>query len=342
MISDKNTGLRIFILLTTLLAASCTSDFSGGKYYTVAGFTQGTTYHVTYHSGDSLDLSFQIDSLLAVFDSSLSAYLPGSIISSINDNRDEPVTDTLFRTVFREAKRIHELTGGAFDITVGPLIDAWGFGPGEKMNVDSSVIDSLLQFVGMDKVKLVNNRIEKSHPGMRLDVNAIAQGYAVDFLSAYLEGRGIRDYMVEVGGEVRTRGLNPRGRLWGIGIDRPEFGNYLPGNHLEVIIRMSGRSLATSGNYRKFFEKDGIKYHHSVDPATGYPKQDRLLSATILAGSCMTADALATACMVMGLDRARSFITELDGVDAFFIFNDEAGIYRVWHTPGLRKYLENP
>jgi len=320
---------------------SCNYRQTGGNYIFTEGFTQGTTYHITYESIDSVDLTYQFDSLLLVFDRSLSAWLPNSVITRINENSDD-VTDTLFRTVFREAQRVNQLTDGVFDITVGPVVDAWGFGPGQQLDVDSALIDSLLQYVGMEKVRLAGVKIVKSMPEVELDVNAIAQGYAVDFLSHYLEQAGIENYMVEVGGELRTKGLNPGGIFWKVGIDRPEFGNTIPGNQLQMIVKISGRSLATSGNYRKFFEKDGIKFHHSIDPVTGYPKQDRLLSATIITDECITADAYATACMVMGLDRAKEFISGLKGVDAYFIYGDESGAYQEWYTPGLKKYLEKP
>ena len=273
---------------------------------------------------------------------SLSTYEPGSVISRINRN-ESMETDSLFRVVFREARRVYELSGGAFDITVGPLIDAWGFGPGEKQEVDSALVDSLLQYVGMDKVQLAGDRVVKESPGVRLDVNAIAQGLAVDVVAEYLEGLECANYMVEIGGEVRTRGKNPRGLFWRIGVDRPEFGSMIPGEQLQVIISMQHRSLATSGNYRKYYETEGgVRITHSIDPKTGYPRQSRLLSATILTDECMTADALATACMVLGLEEARAFIERQEDTDAYLIFGDEFGAYQVWFTPGLKKYMESP
>lgn len=341
-ISDKMKSIQLFLSLSLILVISCNYRQTGGNYIFTEGFTQGTTYHITYESTDSIDLTYQFDSLLQVFDQSLSAWLPTSILTGINENRKDVMTDTLFRTVFREAKRVNQISNGAFDITVGPVVDAWGFGPGKQMDVDSALIDSLLQYVGMEKVELSGNKVVKLLPGVRLDVNAIAQGYAVDFLSQYLDMLGIKNYMVEVGGELRTKGLNPGGTFWKVGIDRPDFGNNIPGNQLQMIVKISGRSLATSGNYRKFFEKDGVKFHHSIDPATGYPKQDRLLSATIITVECITADAYATACMVMGLDRAKEFISGLKGVDAYFVFGDENGAYQEWYTTGLKKYLEKP
>ncbi|MEA3461141.1 MAG: FAD:protein FMN transferase, partial [Bacteroidota bacterium] len=259
-------------------------------------------------------------------------------------NRNEPGvrTDSMFRTVFRESSRVYQISGGAFDITLAPLINAWGFGPGQQLDVDSAMVDSLLQYVGMDKVNLAGPQVIKSNPHVQLNVNAIAQGYSVDILAAYLEGLGCRNYMVEVGGEIRTRGMNPKGNFWRIGVDRPELGNTVPGRQLQVIINMHNRSLATSGNYRKFYEKDGVMITHSIDPSTGYPKASNLLSATILTDECISADAYATTCMVMGLEKAKIFVENQKGVDAYFIYGDEYGAYQVWHTDGMKKYIESP
>ena len=306
------------------------------------GFTQGTTYSIIYQHPILNDIQQDIDSLLRVFDSSLSSYDSSSIISAINRNELEVHTDSMFRTVFRESRRVYQVTGGAFDITLAPLINAWGFGPGEKQDVDSAMVDNLLQYVGMDKVSLVGDLVIKKDPHVMLNVNAIAQGYAVDVVASYLEDLGCRNYLVEIGGEVRTRGMNPKGNFWRIGVDRPEEGNMIPGKDLQVIISMHNRSLATSGNYRKFYEKDGVKITHSIDPVTGYPKASNLLSVTILTDECMTADAYATACMVMGLDKARTFVENQSGLDAYFIYSDQFGNYRVWHTDGMKKYIELP
>ena len=330
------------VLGLVLWITGCSSGLGGGEYYSIQGFTQGTTYRITYQHPTQDDLQGQIDSLLKVFDSSLSTYDPNSLISAINRNLPDVRTDSMFRTVFRESARVYQLTGGAFDITLGPVIDAWGFGPGEKLEVDSAMVDSLLQYVGMEKVFLEKDRVVKSHPHVQLNVNAIAQGYAVDVVSSYLEKLGCRNHMVEIGGEIRTRGLNSRGNFWRIGVDRPEFGNMIPGEQLQVIISMHNRSLATSGNYRKFYDKDGVRITHTLDPATGYPKESQLLSVTILCDECMTADAYATACMAMGLQKAQDFVRDLQGVDAYLIFGDEFGAYQVWFTDGIKKYMELP
>lgn len=320
----------------------CDSGRGVGEFYPIQGFTQGTTYHITYQYPTAVNLQEQIDSVLKNFDRSLSSYDTSSIISSVNRNIPGVKTDSMFRTVFRESARVYQLTGGAFDITLGPVINAWGFGPGEKLEVDSSMVDSLLQYVGMDKVYLSGDQVVKTDPGIVLNVNAIAQGYAVDVVAAYLEGLGVKNYMVEVGGEIRTNGVNKKGNFWRIGVDRPEFGNMIPGQQLQVIISMHNRSLATSGNYRKFYEKDGVMITHSIDPATGFPKESRLLSATVLTRDCITADAYATSCMVLGLEKAKVFIESQKNVDAYLIYGDEVGAYQVWYSEGLKKYMETP
>jgi thiamine biosynthesis lipoprotein len=338
--SQVAAGTVFGILILAVLFSGCNPK-GGGEYYTLQGFTQGTTYRITYQHPTEHDLSWRIDSLLDDFDQSLSLYEPNSTVTAINENRNME-TDTLFRTVFREARRMHKLTGGAFDITVGPLINAWGFGPGDRLEVDSAMVDSLVRYVGMEKVELAGNRIVKDTPEVKLDLNAIAQGYAVDVMARFLEDLGCRNYLVEIGGEIRTRGKNPKGSFWRIGVDRPEYGNMIPGEQLQVIIRMHNHSLATSGNYRKFYMKDGVRITHTIDPASGYPRDSRLLSATILSDQCMTADALATACIVMGLEKAKSFIEDLRNTDAYFIYGGEQGTYQEWYTEGLTKYIESP
>jgi thiamine biosynthesis lipoprotein len=335
--------MRTLFAVLLMLGLGLTSCHfgTGGEYYTIQGFTQGTSYRITYQHPTEYNIQGCVDSLLRAFDLSLSAYEPESILSAINRN-EEVRTDTLFRTVFREAARVYQLTGGAFDITLGPVIDAWGFGPGQRMNVDSALVDSLLQYVGMDKVALAGDSVIKSNPGVKINVNAIAQGYAVDVVSRFLDELGCWNYMVEIGGEIRTRGINRKGSFWRIGVDRPDFGNMVPGQQLQAIISLNDRSLATSGNYRKFYEKDGVRITHTIDPATGYPRVSRLLSVTILTRDCMTADAYATACMVMGLEKAKAFIEGLPHTDAYFVYGNDAGTYQVWYTDRLRKYIESP
>jgi FAD:protein FMN transferase len=311
-----------------------------GPYISVAGFTQGTTYHMTYQSptNDSLDLKEEIDALLARFDQSLSSYIDTSNISLINRNIIDKA-DPYLEEVFAEARRVYEISGGAFDITVGPLVDAWGFGPGRKLEMSQEVVDSLMQFVGMDKVSMEDGRIVKENPGIRIDVNAIAQGYSVDVVCDYLSGLKIRNYLVEIGGEIRTRGKSPRNDDWKVGIDKPVEGNVLPGQNLQEVVRLTDKSLASSGNYRKFYEFEGEKVVHTIDPATGYTKPSNLLSVTIITDECMTADAYSTTCMVLGLEKAKEFVESLNGVEALFIYTDEEGRFLDWMTDGMKALL---
>ena len=311
-----------------------------GPYISIAGFTQGTTYHMTYQSpsNDSLDLKKEIDALLAQFDQSLSSYIDTSNLSLINRNIIDKA-DPYLEEVFAEAKRVYEISGGAFDITVGPLVDAWGFGPGRKMEMSQEVVDSLMQFVGMDKISLKDGRIVKENPGMRIDVSAIAQGYSVDVVCDYLASLKIRSFLVEIGGEIRTRGKSPRGDQWKVGIDKPVEGNVIPGQNLQEVVRLPDKALASSGNYRKFYDFEGEKVVHTIDPATGYTKPSNLLSVTIITDECMTADAYSTTCMVLGLEKAKEFVESLDGVEALFIFSDEEGLFFDWMTEGMKELI---
>jgi thiamine biosynthesis lipoprotein len=254
-------------------------------------------------------------------------------------NRDETGlrADRYFETCFRAAERVYRESRGAFDITVGPIVNAWGFGYTEASEIDSATIRELLQLVGMDMVRIENGIILKDKPGIILDMNAIAQGYAVDVVYEYFRSEGLENFLVEIGGEVRTSGTNPKGTGWRIGIDRPVEGLQIPGADLEAVIQVRDRSLATSGNYRRFYEKDGIKYSHSIDPLTGWPVQHGLLSATVLCDECVFADAYATMFMVMGIEKSREFLENRPDLDAFLIYNDENGMYRIWSTENLKK-----
>jgi thiamine biosynthesis lipoprotein len=222
---------------------------------------------------------------------------------------------------------------------VGPLVKAWGFGPDALKRFDETKLDSLLALVGMDKVRLEGDRIVKADPDMFIDVNAIAQGYTVDLITEMLSAEGIKECLVEVGGEVRTSG-DKDGKGWHVGIDRPTDGNYVPGADLQAAIRLDNSALATSGNYRKFFIENGVKYSHTIDPRTGYPARHTLLSATVVAPECAVADAWATACMVAGKDTAITFIEKYDFLEGYLIFSDEKGEMKSWISEGLRKRIE--
>lgn len=336
----KKNILKIAIITTIAFTILFISQGCLRKdYIKLAGFTQGTSYHITYESKRGENFQEEIDTLLADFDKTFSVYLTGSIISRINRNDPDVIINEHFVKVFQKAYEIYKATEGFFDITVAPLVNAWGFGFTEKANVDSTIIDSLLQYVGMDKVQLKDRRIQKKYNEIMLDCNAIAQGYAVDVISDYFNRKGIKNYLVEIGGEINTRGVNEKGNIWLIGLDKPIEGNILPGMYLQAKIRLKNSSLATSGNYRKFYEKDGIKYAHSINPKSGYPVLKKLLSATVIAEDCMTADAFATAFMVMGLEKAKEFLREHKELDAYLIFSDDQGEYQVFTTGGMRRNI---
>jgi len=309
-------------------------------YDNFAGFAQGTTYSMVFENTGKLnpqDLKSEVEKILREFDLSLSLYVDSSILSGVNRNEDLAVDD-YFSEAFRISAEISEMTDGAFDITVGPLVRAWGFGPDDNRNFSESKRDSLLRLVGMDKVKIENGRVIKANPGINLDFNAMAQGYSVDIISDYFSSRGIKSFLVEIGGEVRVKG-DKQGVLWRIGIDRPEDNNNLPGNDLQAVISLKDRSLATSGNYRKFYIENGVKYSHTIDPRTGYPARNQLLSATIIAKDCATADGIATACMVIGKDKAIEFLGFHPEFDAFLVFSDNSGNYQTWTTENLKRYI---
>jgi len=327
------------ILFVSILSFSSCGDETA--YSNFKGFAQGTTYSMIFENPGKFnvpDIQSEVEKILHDFNMSLSLYEDSSILCRINRNETN-VTDVLFTEVFKRSREISEITDGAFDITVGPLVRAWGFGPDAKKNFTEESRDSLMQLVGMDKVEIREGKLFKKDPRVTLDFNAIAQGFAVDIICRYFDRKGIKSYLVEIGGEVRVRG-DKGGAMWKIGIDRPADNNMIPGNELQAIIKLKERSLATSGNYRKFYVEDDVKYSHTIDPKTGYPSRNQLLSATILASDCATADGIATACMVMGLDKSIKFIRKHPEFDAFLIYSDNKGEFRTWATKSLKKYLE--
>lgn len=328
--------LPVFLILIVLF--SCKPDT--GELIKISGEAQGTTYHISYYGDNNVSYKIAVDSIFKKIDSSLSTYLPASIISRINRNEKDILVDDHFITVFNKSVEISKLTGGAFDVTVAPIINAWGFGFSKKESVDSLMIDSLLQLVGYEKVRLQNSLLLKAQPGMMVDFNAIAQGYTVDVIAGYLERKGITNFFVELGGEVRAKGKKMDNEEWKVGIDKP-VEDSTGERTLQAIIKIKDKSLATSGNYRKFYVENGQKFSHIVDPKTGYPAKNNLLSVSVVADDCMTADAFATAFMVMGLERAKDFLmanTAL-GLSVFFIYDDN-GDWKTYTSEDLKMKME--
>lgn len=300
------------------------------------GAVFGTFYHITYQSKESLQQG--IDSTLKAIDNSLSPFNKHSVITAINNNESMKV-DPMFAEVFTLSKDVAAATNGAFDITVAPLVNLWGFGFKNMDSVSEDKVDSLLQYVGIDKVRMVDGMIEKDHPQLMLDCSAIAKGYGVDAVGKYLEKKGISNYMVEIGGEVRMRGVNPQGNLWRIGINKPQEDPTGTETEIEEVLQLTQLSMATSGNYRNFYEKDGKKYAHTIDPRTGMPVQHSILSSTVLAQDCATADAYATAFMVLGMDEAQKVLAQHNELMAFLIYTDNDGNIRNWYSEGLKNMI---
>ncbi len=325
-----------FVFSITLFACNPNPAY---EYSHIEGLAQGTTYHITFENRTGKHYEAIIDSILKDFDMSLSEYNPNSIISRINSNDATVKADEHFKAVFIKSKQIWEQSGGAMDITVGPVIDALGFGPTEKPVVDSANIRRLLKYVGFEKVRLENDRIIKADTAVKLDVNSIAQGYSVDVIAEFFDSEGMVNYMVEIGGEVRSKGKNSKGQYWRIGIDRPEEGNMVPGEKIQAIISLKNQSVTTSGNYRAFYEENGAKYSHIINPKTGFPVSSRLLSVTIVAKDCITADGWDTPFMVMGLEKSIETLKKHPELEALLIYSDEEGNFREYMTDGFKKMI---
>lgn len=305
-------------------------------FRTDEGFVFGTVYKITYQSDDNLKK--EIEAELKKVDNSLSPYNPNSVITHVNHNEKvEP--DSFFVHVFRLARKVSEETNGAFDITVAPLVNAWGFGFKQSTGVDSLTVDSLRQIIGYQHIALKDNQVIKEDPRIMLDCSAIAKGFGVDAVARLLESKGIRNYMVDIGGEVVVRGKNPRMNAWQIGINKPIDDSLSINQELQTILAISDVGMATSGNYRNFYYKGGKKYAHTIDPRTGYPVQHSILSSTVIAKDCASADAYATAFMVMGLDSAKAFCEAHPELDAYFICAGEGDNYETHFTEGMKKYI---
>ena len=305
-------------------------------YQTDNGLIFGTVYKVTYQCDQNLKA--EIEAELKRFDGSLSPFNDTATITRINRNEDI-VPDTFFTNVFRRSMEISRETDGAFDITVAPLANAWGFGFKKDAFPDSLMIDSLLQITGYEKVKLENGKVVKQDPRIMLSCSAVAKGYSVDVIARLLDRKGIKNYMVDIGGEVVVKGKNATGDLWRIGINKPYDDSLAVKQDIQVVLNLTDLGMATSGNYRNYYYKDGKKYAHTIDPRTGYPVQHSILSSTVIAEDCMTADALATSFMVMGLEEAEKFCKANPMIDAYFIYSGENGEFKTYYTDGMKRYM---
>lgn len=329
--------MRFLILILGLVGVCLSGCAPEPTYYEVTGRLH-TPYHIKFQYTESLEE--EIDAQLDYFYHLFNAFDSTSVISRVN--RGEPVeVDTLFQKVFNRAQEVAALTDGAYDITCAPLINLWGFGFKDGDTVTAAAIDSVRAFIGYEKIHLEGNRVVKADPRVILNMSSIADGTVCDMIAAMFESKGIQNYMVEFGGEMRVKGLNPSGEAWRLGITKPTDDSTGLNQELQQIIRFPmPRGMATSGNYRNFYVKDGKKYAHTIDPIEGCPVQRDILSATIVAADGMTADACATAFMVLGSERAKRFYERMKGIDYYIICADSTGQgFKVEYSPGFRQYL---
>ena len=301
-------------------------------YQKCAGTIFGTTYHITYQYDD--DLQPELEARMKEVDNALSMFNKESIISKVNNNQPVELNE-MFVEVFQQAQKISEDTNGAFDITVAPLVNAWGFGFKNEQMPDKHAVDSLMAIVGYQKVSYDGKHITKRDPRITLDCSAIAKGYGVDVVARLLEEKGIDNYMVEIGGEVVTHGISEKRVPWKIGVTKPTDDPLQEGNELQTVLNLTDKAMATSGNYRNFYYKGKRKYAHTIDPKTGYPVQHSILSATVLTNRCMRADAYATAFMVMGFEGAKKVLERNPDLMAYLIYDDH-GKMGVWYSPSLK------
>jgi thiamine biosynthesis lipoprotein len=305
-------------------------------YQKNSGLIFGTTYNITYQHGD--DLHKEILDKLKEVDATLSMFNEKSVIARVNSNQ-RPELTPMFMEVFQEAQKISEETNGAFDITVGPLVNAWGFGFKNEQMPDKHAVDSLMALVGYKKVKTDGKKIIKKDPRITLDCSAIAKGYGVDVVARLLDEEGVKNYLVEIGGEVVTKGISEKRLPWKIGVTKPTDDPLMDGNELQTVLNVTDKAMATSGNYRNFYYKGKRKYAHTIDPKTGYPVQHSILSATVLTNCCMKADAYATAFMVMGLEKAKKVLEKHPELMVYFIY-DNNGQNAVWYSPSLKEKIQ--
>jgi len=332
MIKLKNITILLLIVMGFF---SCNTQKAKKVQFT--GLAQGTYYSITYFDQQGRDFQLDIDSLIAAFDQSVSVYQANSIISKVNRNESDAQLDDWFIGNFNLSQKISAETDGSFDMTIAPIANIWGFGTFEKPDsINSALIDSLKQFVDYRKIRIFNSKVMKDNPGIQLNFNAIAQGYSVDVIGEFLEENGINNYLIDIGGEIFARGEKPNGEHWKIGIEIPE--ENAENRFYNRIVVLKDEAVATSGNYRKFYEIDGVKYAHSLDPKTGYPVRHSLLSTTVIASTAAIADAYATAFMVMGVEKTLEFAESHRDIKVYLMY-DEQGEVKTAMSDNFKNYL---
>jgi FAD:protein FMN transferase len=334
----KSSNMKFYHLLFFLIVLSCASDTPERQVITGNAF--GTTYTIQLYSAQPTALRTGIDSVISAVNRSVSTYMPESDISKINRGDTSVVVDPIFKEVFRISKEVYERSNHYFDPTIGVLRNAYGFGANESLaRIDQTVVDSLMQFVGFHKVRIgADGRVSKDHPAIYFDFNAVAKGYGIDLIGQYLDSQGVKHYLIELGGEVLAKGQHlAKDKLWTVGVEGPD--SDLNERSASTIIRLDNRAMASSGNYRKFRVDSltGQRYVHTLNPLTGSAEQSDVSSATVVATSCAEADAIATACMAMGLKGAKKILSTYDDVDAYLTYSDSLGASKVYRTEGFKR-----
>ncbi len=308
------------------------------KLQHITGQTMGTIIYNVKYIGEKNNLKTEIDQILKAFNQSLSTYIPTSEISRLNSNGNLQYESRYFFPVLEASKEVFKITDGAYDPSVGSLVKAWGFGPNKEIpELDSTIVDSLRALSGFENVTFNKDSVSLA-PNFQLDFSAIAKGYAVDLVAELLQNSGFNNYLVEIGGEVRCNGENEKGETWSLGVENPLVS--INEQQILAIVRLRNQALATSGNYRNYYEKDGKTYAHIIDPRTGYNARHNLLSASVFANSCMLADAYATAFMVLGLDNSMKIVKDQKDLDAILVYQTQDGVLKSYVSDGIKPFVE--
>ncbi len=337
----KYTIISYGVIFCVLYLISCKKS---DDRYVLDGLAQGTYYHIVFYANDTIGVKQDIKHIFNEIDNSLSLWNQNSIINKVNRN-EEVELDSIFITNFRASQYFAELTDGSFDITVGELVRKYGFAEKDRENLTQRQLDSLLKYVGYNKISLNKNRLVKNFEQTKLDFNAIAQGYTSDRIATYFKNRNIKSFIIDVGGEVVCGEIKPNQQKWAVGIEKPivsdkeaKTNNHSNKRRTQEIIYLQNASVVTSGNYRKFYIENGLKYSHTIDPKTGKPVTHSLLSASVIANNATTADALATSFMVMGLENTKKFLQKHKQYDAMLIYSNEIGEIQIWESENFSKY----
>lgn len=318
------------LILLAMTFASCAKQ---PQKMVLQGLVQGSYYAITYYDEEGRNFQQEIDSIFHAVDMSVNLWVDSSVICKVNRN-EEVALDQIFIENFEVAQRAAALSDGYFDPTISPLVSAWGFSAKNPQlpPLTSHLIDSLKQLVDYRKVRIEDGKLIKENPAMKLDFNAIAQGYTTDLVGALLEAKGIKSYIVDVGGEIFARGTKPDGKSWVVGIEKPSA-DWDSERVVQQRVELEDKGIVTSGSYRKYVERDGKRYSHCIDPMTGYPVEHNLLSATVIAENATWADALASVCMVMGMERSLELIKTLEGVEVYYIFVNDRNELETYSYP---------